>query len=74
MTILAIGRSPRIPLNAYATESPKSPLHDGCGDVLIFMPPGMWVTSLPNVLETHDASWLLPYATALPPLECLSLP
>ena len=33
MTLLAIGRSPRIPLNAYATESPKSPLHDGCGEV-----------------------------------------
>lgn len=33
MTIHAIGRSPRIPLNAYATESPKPPLHDGCSDV-----------------------------------------
>ena len=33
MSFLAIGRSPRIPLNAYATESPKSPLYDGCGDV-----------------------------------------
>ena len=29
MTILAIVRSPRIPLNAYATESPKPPLYDG---------------------------------------------
>ena len=29
MTIRAIGRAPRIPLNAYATESPKPPLHDG---------------------------------------------
>ena len=34
VSILAIGRSPRIPLNAYATESPKPPLHDGCSDVL----------------------------------------
>ena len=33
MTFLAIGRAPRIPLNAYATESPKPPLHDGCSDV-----------------------------------------
>ena len=33
VSALAIGRSPRIPLNAYATESPKSPLHDGCSDV-----------------------------------------
>ena len=33
VSILAIGRSPRIPLNAYATESPKPPLHDGCSDV-----------------------------------------
>ena len=33
VSALAIGRSPRIPLNAYATESPKPPLHDGCRDV-----------------------------------------
>jgi hypothetical protein len=33
VTILAIGRSPRIPLNAYATESSKPPLYDGCSDV-----------------------------------------
>ena len=38
---------------------------------LMFMPPGMWVTSLPNILETHDAGWLLPYATALPPFGML---
>ena len=33
MSTLAIGKPPRIPLNAYATESPKPPLHDGCSDV-----------------------------------------
>ena len=33
VSILAIGRSPRIPLNAYATESSKPPLYDGCSDV-----------------------------------------
>ena len=33
MTALAIGKPPRIPLNAYATESSKPPLHDGCSDV-----------------------------------------
>jgi hypothetical protein len=33
VTTLAIGGSPRIPLNAYATESSKPPLHDGCSDV-----------------------------------------
>ena len=33
VTILAIGRPPRIPLNAYATESSKPPLYDGCSDV-----------------------------------------
>lgn len=38
---------------------------------LMFMPPGMWVTSLPNILESYDARWLLPYATALPPLGAL---
>ena len=38
---------------------------------LMLMPPGMWVSSLPNILETHDARCLLPYATALPPLGML---
>ena len=33
VTTLAIGGSPRIPLNAYATESSKPPLHDGCSHV-----------------------------------------
>ena len=28
-SFLAIGRPPRIPLNAYATESPEPPLYDG---------------------------------------------
>jgi len=35
--------------------------------LLMFMPPGMWVTSLPNILDAHDAGWILPYATALAP-------
>jgi MFS family permease len=35
--------------------------------MVMFMAPGMWVTSLPNILETHDAIWVLPYATALAP-------
>ena len=38
---------------------------------LMLMPPGMWVPSLPNVLATYDASWALPYATALTPLCAL---
>lgn len=38
---------------------------------LMFMPPGMWVPSLPNILETYGARWLLPYATALFPLGSL---
>ncbi len=38
---------------------------------LMFMPPGMWVSSLPNILETYEARWLLPYATALPPVGAL---
>ena len=38
---------------------------------LMLMPPGMWVSSLPNILETHDARGLLSYATALPPLGML---
>jgi MFS family permease len=35
---------------------------------LMLMPPGMWVPSLPNILETYDARWVLPYAFALTPL------
>ncbi len=38
---------------------------------LMFMPPGMWVSSLPNILETYDVRWLLPYATALAPMGML---
>lgn len=33
---------------------------------LMFMPPGMWVSSFPNILETYDAGWVLPFASALP--------
>ena len=35
--------------------------------MLMLMPPGMWVPSLPNILAAHDATWALPYATALAP-------
>ncbi|MGC6454963.1 MAG: MFS transporter [Coraliomargaritaceae bacterium] len=36
--------------------------------LLMFLPPGMWIPSLPNVLEAYDARWALPYFTALTPL------
>lgn len=35
--------------------------------LLMFMPPSMWYTSLPNILKTYDALWILPYATAISP-------
>jgi MFS family permease len=35
--------------------------------LLMFMPPGMWIPSLPNILEAYDARWVLPYFTALTP-------
>ena len=35
---------------------------------LMFMPPGMWVPSLPNILEAQGVRWVLPYAMALTPL------
>ncbi|MFQ3224499.1 MAG: MFS family permease [Lentimonas sp.] len=35
---------------------------------LMFIPPGMWVPSLPNILETYGARWVLPYVAALTPL------
>jgi MFS family permease len=34
---------------------------------LMFMPPGMWLPSLPNVLEAHGARWALPYFMVLTP-------
>lgn len=36
--------------------------------LLMFLPPGMWVPSLPNVLAACEARWVLPYFTALTPL------
>ena len=35
--------------------------------LLMFMPPGMWVPSLPNILEANGVGWVLPFATALAP-------
>ena len=35
---------------------------------LMFIPPGMWVPSLPNILQAQGLRWLLPYAMALTPL------
>lgn len=31
------------------------------------MPPGLWGPALPNILETYDALWVIPYATAIGP-------
>ncbi len=38
---------------------------------LMSLPPGMWVPSLPNILEAHDARWVLPYFTGLVPALAL---
>ena len=35
---------------------------------LMFIPPGMWVPSLPNILQAQGLRLLLPYAMALTPL------
>jgi MFS family permease len=35
---------------------------------LMFMTPGMWVPSLPNILQAHGARWALPYTFALMPI------
>lgn len=34
---------------------------------LMFLPPGMWLPSLPNVLEAYGARWALPYFMTLTP-------
>jgi len=39
--------------------------------LLMFMPPGMWVPSLPNILEASDAGWALPFAAALPAIGAI---
>ncbi|MFT5836906.1 MAG: MFS family permease [Candidatus Azotimanducaceae bacterium] len=38
---------------------------------LMFMSPGMWVPSLPNILGANDARWVLPYVTALTPFAAM---
>jgi MFS family permease len=37
----------------------------------MFMAPGMWVSSLPNILTAYEAVWVLPYAMALAPFCAL---
>lgn len=39
--------------------------------LLMFLPPGMWVPSLPNILEAYNARWVLPYFAGLSPLMAL---
>ncbi|ADE55059.1 major facilitator superfamily MFS_1 [Coraliomargarita akajimensis DSM 45221] len=38
---------------------------------LMFMPPGMWIPSLPNILEGYGAGWALPFAAALAPFGAI---
>jgi MFS family permease len=38
---------------------------------LMFMVPGMWVSSLPNILEAYDVRWVLPYAASLSPFMAI---
>ncbi|MFC4994578.1 MFS transporter [Rubritalea tangerina] len=35
------------------------------------MPPGLWNPALPNILETYNALWVIPYATAVGPLVAI---
>ena len=37
----------------------------GVAMFLMYMPLGMWLPSLPNILEAYDARWTLPYVFAL---------
>ncbi|BDS05489.1 MFS transporter [Oceaniferula spumae] len=41
---------------------------------LISVAPGLWLTSLPNILKEQDAEWVLPYAFAAGPLASLFSP
>ncbi|GAA5494247.1 putative nucleoside transporter YegT [Rubritalea halochordaticola] len=35
---------------------------------LLSVPPGLWSPALPNILESYDALWVIPYATAVGPV------
>ncbi len=39
---------------------------------LMFMPMGMWMPSLPNILQSYAARWILPYVVALTPLMAIA--
>ena len=39
----------------------------GVAMFLMFMPMGMWLPALPNILNAYDAGWALPYVFALMP-------
>ena len=38
---------------------------------LISVPPGLWNPALPNILESYDALWVMPYATAVGPIVAI---
>jgi hypothetical protein len=38
---------------------------------LISVPAGLWSPALPNILETYDALWVIPYATGVGPLVAI---
>lgn len=38
---------------------------------LIFIPPGLWTPSLPNILENYGALWVIPFASAIGPVVAI---
>jgi len=40
----------------------------GVGFFLLSIPLGLWGPALPNILESYDALWVIPYATAVGPI------
>ncbi|MGJ8673773.1 MFS transporter [Rubritalea sp.] len=38
---------------------------------MIFIPPGLWTPALPNILETYNALWVIPYAAAVGPIVAI---
>lgn len=38
---------------------------------LIFIPPGLWTPSLPNILENYGALWVIPFASAVGPVVAI---
>jgi MFS family permease len=57
-------------LGAKSTNSLRN-IWIGVVFFLIFIPPGLWTPSLPNILENYGALWVIPFASAVGPVVAI---